>query len=481
MVNSPSHPFDPRVVTASELQSLLQDRKTTSVQLVEFYLEQIETYDGYLHAVISTAPKASLLEEAERLDQERKQGIVRSPMHGIPILVKDNIATSPSLGMETTAGSFALKGSRPRKSADLIEKLTEASAIILGKANLSELSYFKILEAPLQALPLQVSAGLAPVSIGTETAASLISPASKAALYTIKATIGLISQQGIVPISSLADSAGPMTKSVLDLANLMDILVDPTKTSIPQGGYKAALTATWADLKIGVLSPADWGTSDLWTKPDPGATKQMNEAFENAYATIESRAKVFRRFVPLPLPSALKIDGELAHRKLFTGHFKSDFESYLADMDFAPVKSLEELVQFNRDQDQELPSRYPSQDRLEGALADKSTPEELDVALNHARKVARDEGIDRIMKEYDIDAIIGPAESAMPTMACASGYPIAGMPLGYLDFNGRPFGMAAISAGHQEATLIKVQSAWEATFPSRQPPPYEVFGHGSSV
>jgi len=122
---------------------------------------------------------------------------------------------------------------------------------------------------------IAVSAGLAPVSIGTETAASLISPASKAALYTIKATIGLISQQGIVPISSLADSAGPMTKSVLDLANLMDILVDPTKTSIPQGGYKAALTATWADLKIGVLSPADWGTSDSWTKPDPGATKQM--------------------------------------------------------------------------------------------------------------------------------------------------------------------------------------------------------------
>jgi len=88
MENSPSHPFDPRVVTASELQSLLQDRKTTSVQLVEFYLEQIETYDGYLHAVISTAPKASLLEEAERLDQERKQGMVRSPMYGIPILVK---------------------------------------------------------------------------------------------------------------------------------------------------------------------------------------------------------------------------------------------------------------------------------------------------------------------------------------------------------------------------------------------------------
>ncbi|KAG8161020.1 hypothetical protein KVR01_009284 [Diaporthe batatas] len=511
MDQSASRPFDLRVVTASDLQGLLQDGKTTSVELVELHLKQIETYNGYLHAVISTAPKASLLKAAEKLDQERKEGKVRSPIHGIPVLVKDNIATSPSLGMDTTAGSFALKGSRPRKSADLIEKLTEAGAIILGKANLSELSYFKAedqicgwsavggqsqsayVRGGLQeddtpgghsnpggsssGPAIAVSAGLAPVSIGTETAASLISPASKAGLYTIKPTIGLISQQGIVPISSLADSAGPMTKSVLDQANLLDILVDPTKTSIPQGGYKTALTGSWADLKIGVLDPADWGTSDSWTKPDPGATKQMNEAFENAYATIESQAKAFHKFVPLPLPSVLKIDGELAHRKLFTGYFKRDFEAYLADLDFSPVKSLEELVQYNREHaDQELPPRYPSQDRLEGALADKSTPEELDAALKHARQVTRNEGIDKIMKEYDIDAIIGPAESAMPTIACASGYPIAAMPLGYLKFNGRPFGMAAIAAGHQEATLVKVQSAWEATFPSRQPPPYEVFG-----
>lgn len=137
--------FDPRVATASELRKLLEDSKVTSFQLVLDYLKEIEVNNGYLHAVITTAPRESLLEQAKKLDQERRQGTVRSTMHGIPILVKvwvhcynplhlpktlrrltfaqDNIATSPSLGMETTAGSLALIGSRPRKSADLIEKV----------------------------------------------------------------------------------------------------------------------------------------------------------------------------------------------------------------------------------------------------------------------------------------------------------------------------------------------------------------------
>ncbi|ATY58913.1 amidase family [Cordyceps militaris] len=507
--------FFSRNPVASRL-AIAKSKQDGERNLVKLYMERIETYNGYLRAVIGTPPTHLLLEAATKLDDERAQGKVRSSMHGIPILIKDNIATHPDMGMDTTAGSFALAGSRPKKSAELVERLIEAGAIILGKANLSELSYFKgedqicgwsavggqsqsayarggIQEddtpgghsspgGSSSGPAIAVSAGLAPVSIGTETAASLISPASKAALYTIKPTVNLISQQGIVLISSLADSAGPMTKSVLDLANLMDILVDPAKTSIPDGGYKSVLTNTWADLKVGVLDPAKWGSSDSWTKPDAGATKQMSEAFDSAYALIQSQAKSFHKFVPLVLPDALSIDGELAHRKLFTGHFKKDFEAYLKSLDFSHIKSLEELVQYNRDHaERELPPRYPLQDRLEKALADKSTAEELEEALLLARKVARDEGIDKILREYDLDVIIGPAESPMPTIACASGYPIASLPLGYLDFNGRPFGMAAVASGHQEAVLIKVQSAWEATFPPRQPPPYAVFAPGSAL
>ena len=116
---------------------------------------------------------------------------------------------------------------------------------------------------------------LAPVSIGTETTASLIYPASRVALYTLKPTIGIVSQEGIAPIFSIFDAAGPMTKSVMDLAYLMDVIVDPTKSRVPSGGYKTVLSSSWVDLKVGVLDPADWGAFEARTKPDPHATKQM--------------------------------------------------------------------------------------------------------------------------------------------------------------------------------------------------------------
>ncbi|KAM0335643.1 hypothetical protein ACHAQA_000692 [Verticillium albo-atrum] len=305
---------------------------------------------------------------------------------------------------------------------------------------------------------IAVSAGFAPLAIGTETAGSLISPASKAALYTIKPTIGLVSQHGIVPISSLCDSAGPMTKSVLDLANMMDLIVDQSKTSVPAGGYSSVLTTTWADLNVGVLDPAEWGTTDSWTKPDPGATRQMREAFDHAYTEIERQAKSFHKFVPLPTADKLNINGEPANKILFTGHFKENIESYLGNLESSQVRTLEELIEFNRDHaDLELPPRYPLQDRLEKALTHNYTGEDLKAALAHARKVGRDDGIDKILREYNIDVIIGPAESPMSSIAAASGYPIASMPLGYLDFNGRPFGMAALASANQEAVLIKVQ------------------------
>ncbi|KAK0507196.1 hypothetical protein JMJ35_010234 [Cladonia borealis] len=483
-----SSPFDPRTATASDLQELLRASKVTSVQLVKIYLKQIEQYNSYLKAVISTAPKSAILDKAEKLDAERAEGNVRSSLHGIPILIKDNIATHPSLGMDTTAGSLALVGSRPKKSADVVERLISAGALILGKANLCSAYVQGGLKEDDTAgghsnpggsssgSAIGVSAGFAPVSIGTETSGSLIFPGSRAALYSIKPTIGLVSQAGIVPLSSIFDAAGPMTKSALDLADLLDVIVDPTKTRIPDRGYASALSGSWAELEVGVLDPVDWDTSESWTEPDPGVTKQMRQAYEDAYAKIKDQAKKFHRNVPLPTVEALEIDGERATRILNTGYYKEDLESYMGDLEYSQVYTLEALIEFNRKHaDQELPPRYPRQDRLEKALAHNYTTEDLEKALAHARRIGRDEGIDKILKEYDIDVIIGPADSKMPTIAAASGSPIAGMPLGYLEFNGRPFGMAALASGHQEAILVKTQSAWEATFGPRQPPPIENF------
>ncbi|MCJ1378434.1 hypothetical protein MMC17_001532 [Xylographa soralifera] len=479
----PSALFNALTAMASELQSFLGSGKVTSAQLVEVYLHEIEAHNDYLKAVIAIAPRASLLEKAQVLDKERSNGKLRSQLHGIPILVKDNIATHPDLGMDTTSGSLAL--------------LIKAGVLIIGKASLSELSWYKISSEALETFVVEeddtfgghsnpggspsgsataVSAGFAPFSIGTETEGSLIMPGSRAAVSTIKPTIGIVSQQGLIPVSYLCDSAGPMTKSVLDLANLMDVIVDPSTTRIPEGGYKSAMTNTWAEIRVGVLNPAKWNYPPVVFKPDEGATKQMNEAFQDAYCKLESMAKSFHKYVPLPNGDDLELDGADCLQTLWTGYFKRDFENYTSGLDESQVYTLQELVDFNlKHADQELPPWCPKQDKLEKALTTNLTAENLDAALAHARKIGRTEGIDKILKEYNLDVIIGPAESSMTDMASASGYPIASLPLGYLDFNGRPFGMAALASGHQEATLIKVQSAWEATFPPRRRPPKDNF------
>ncbi|KAI4220073.1 MAG: hypothetical protein LQ349_008177 [Xanthoria aureola] len=462
-------PFDVLTTTASELQILLASGTVTSAQLIEVYLAEIERNNGYLKAVICTAPKNSLIEKASALDRERSSGTTRSHLHGLPMLVKDNLNTHPDLGMDTTAGSFALAGARPKKSAEVVGRLIEAGVIILGKANLSELSWFNQSayvrggirdddtfgghsnpDGSSSGSAIAVSAGLTPLALGTETDGSLIMPANRAALYTMKPTIGIVSQQGIVPVSQICDTAGPMTKSVLDLAHLMDIIVDPTKTSVPPKGFASVMTDTWADIR--------------------------RDEFEDAYSRIELLAKTFQKYVPLPNGNDLEFNGADSLSTLWNGHFKAVFEDYTAGLEYSQVYTLEELVEFNRKHSEtELPPRHPKQDKLEEALATKLSPETLDATLQYAREVSRTKGIDKILEDYNLDVIIGPAESSMTDIAAASGYPIASLPLGYLDFNGRPFGMAALASAHQEATLIKVQSAWEATFPPRHPPPRENF------
>ncbi|KAI4111248.1 MAG: hypothetical protein LQ339_000709 [Xanthoria mediterranea] len=344
------------------------------------------------------------------------------------MLVKDNMDTHPDLSMDTTAGSFALAGARPKKSADVVEKLVAAGIIILGKANLSELSWFKYTICGWSAVggqsqsayvrggirdddkfgghsnpdgssfgsAIAVSAGLTPFALGTETDGSLIMPANRAALYTMKPTIGIVSQQGIVPVSHICDTAGPMTKSVLDLAHLMDIIVDPTRTSIPPKGFASVMTDTWGDIR--------------------------RDEFEDAYSRIERLSKTFQKYVPLPNGNDLEFNRADSLSTLWTGHFKGVFEDYTAGLENSPVYTLEELVEFNRKHSEtELPPRYPKQDKLEGALATKLSPETLDATLQYAREVSRTKGIDKILKDYNLDVIIGPAESSMSDIAAASG------------------------------------------------------------
>lgn len=322
--------FKPIIDTISDIQTRLAQGTLTSSSLVQACRKQIADRNGYLHAVICISPKAS--QYAEQLDKERQAGQIRGPLHGIPILLKDNIATEPSLGMDTTSGTFALAGSRPRASADVAERLIQAGAIILGKANMTEWYRAQTVAGGWSAVggqtqsavtsqafdpfdastacantsgsssgsAVSVSAGFAPAAIGTETVGSLIMPADRAGLYTIKPTIGIVSQNGTVPISKLCDSAGPMAKSANDVAMLMEFLVDREKAQVTDGMYLSAADGEWGDVKIGVVDMEAWLSERGQSEIESEIGAQMKSDIDAALKSLERQVK---KLIPTSLPS----------------------------------------------------------------------------------------------------------------------------------------------------------------------------------
>ncbi|KAL4882786.1 amidase signature domain-containing protein [Aspergillus karnatakaensis] len=337
-----------------------------------------------------------------------------------------------------------------------------------------------------------VTAGYAPVSIGAETDGSLICPAGRTALYTMKPTIGLVPRKGIVPVSSNFDSARPMTKSVYDLSVVLDAITDRDSHS-----YITYMTGSWEDISVAVLDPAEWRFPETFVKDVPEATEQIvgdtihypcfhillrvltNQVLlfklrdiNAAYDIISLKAKHFARNVPLIPVDKFELDGVNSEAVVTNVDLKRELNAYLENLAESRVRSLQDILDFNKSHaDQELPPYHPRQDLFQEAQDLHVSPETYAKHLKHLRHVARDEGVDYILKTYQVDAIIGPADSFITSMATGSGYPIAGIPLSYLDYNGRPLGLAAIAGKNEEGLLIKLLSAWEATFPARRPPP----------
>ncbi|KAH0837170.1 hypothetical protein AYO21_04628 [Fonsecaea monophora] len=495
--------FNPLTADLKELQDALDKGTLHSVDLVRLYTDHIQRHDGHLKAMIRFKPLQSVLRAAEILDTERSQGKIRGPLHGIPIVIKDNIDTHPDLGFQTTAGSYALVDSWPEKNAKIVDLLIAAGVIILGKTNLSELSNYKgenitsgysavggqVKSAYVRATSdpddskdshgnpsgssagsaVAVSAGYSPFSIGTETDGSLVLPAGRAALYTIKPTISLVPQAGIVPISANFDSAGPMTKTPYDLAVLLDAIVDPERR--PAKSYTSALTGSWSDISVATLDPEVWSLPESWLRPVESATRQMTTEIRQAYAKIETLAKSYAGNVPLIGPQAFQRNGQNSETVVTAADFVKAINAYLQTRVNSTVRSLGDLIDFNeRHADLELTPDSPNQERLLRAYRQSLTEEEYDAHWNHLRQVARDRGIDHILDTYQVDVIMAPADSLLISYAACSGYPIATLPLSYLSYNGRPFGLSVLARANQEAVLIKVQSAWEATFGPRRPP-----------
>ncbi|KAB8356499.1 hypothetical protein FH972_024082 [Carpinus fangiana] len=503
--------FDVLTADLKMIQLLLSNGSLTSVDLLDTYLAQATQYDHYLNVMLSTPPYDKLMQLARNLDDERSAGKTRGPLHGIPIIIKDNIATHIDMGMNSSAGSLAFLNSRPKANAKIVDMLIAAGVIILGKANLSvclsnmpvrcHTYAYTARNSPISmggqtqsayvrgglqpgdskdghsspsgsstGPAVGVSAGYAPASIGTETDGSLVCPAGRAALYTIKPTIGLVPTVGIVPVSHSFDSPGPMTKTPYDLTILLDAIVG-NRVHLQANSYSEFLTGSWADVSVGTLDPKKWVFPSSFMKPVDEATLQINSEIQSAYAKIKDLAKTYVHHVPLIERDSFLFQGKDSKAMITQADFHRDMNEYLSDLELSSIRNLHDLIAFNKAHaDQEIPPGI-NQRILEEAFNLNLSAEQYDANARHLRNVAKTEGIDKILDSYGLDVIIGPIDSFLSSFASGTGYLIATMPLSYLKYNGRPFGLAAIAKAHREDILIKVQSAWEVTFGPRQPPP----------
>jgi amidase len=473
----PNRPFPVDLTTATipELQGGLAAGRFTSEQLTNAYLARIQEVNSRgpsLHAV--RVLDGSALAQARALDAERARGHVRGPMHGIPVLVKDNIDVK---GLPTTAGALALENSRPSGDAFLVKRLRAAGAIVLGKANLTEFANFVTSGAmpsgysslggqvlnPYDATqtPSGSSSGsavaaataLAAVTVGTETSGSILSPSVANSDVGIKPTVGLVSRTGVVPISATQDTAGPITRSVFDAAALLTALTgrdpeDPATADSPTGiDYTKVLSADGLrGARIGV-TPAPSGNQGT-------AYNQALDVMRAQGATLVD----------------VTVDTGNLPPDILTYEFKRDLNAYLARLPKdAPMKTLHDVVQFNIAHAAEGTIKF-GQDQL---VASDNVDLEADKAKYEADRdaglaAARDH-IDSVLKANDLTAIVFPGAGSAGIGARAQ-YPSVAVQIGYNPANGRPFGVTFLGTRFSEAKLLPLAFAYEQAAKVWRPP-----------
>ncbi|CAG9998783.1 unnamed protein product [Clonostachys byssicola] len=491
---------------ATELAVMLAKRTITSVSLVEQLLEHISLHDKprNLRAVLSTAPRDILIKAASQLDDERAQGKLRGPLHGIPILIKDAINTHPSLGMPTTVGSFALADAKPAGNAALIKN----GLIILAKTNLNEFCNWKGFDSingfsavggqtnsayikgglkdgeaamghssPLGSSTgsaVGVSAGYSPLALGTETDGSLVQPAARAALYALKPTPGSVKMDGAWTLSHHFDAIGGMTKSVTDLAIITELLhTDQVRSKLPTGGYLSSLSKSFEGLKVGFLDPEIWHLPERLCPQIPSVVQELNETYEQAIEKINASGAHVE--YPVSLPGFEKLtmpDGDMtAMEVVMLREYSRNIDQYLGNLRDCNVRTAAKLIAWNEKHAEiELPFDHANQQRLIQACKKRPTAEQYEEARRHMEKVVIENGFEPLFSGKGLDLIAVPQDSKIPSLATASGYPIATMPLGVLKDYGRPFGLAIMARAGREDILFKFMSAFEATFPKRAIP-----------
>ena len=437
-----------------KLQRLMRHHEITSVSLTKAYLRRIRDLNPTLGAVIETNPDA--LRIAAKRDHERRHGYVRGPLHGIPVLLKDNIATNDR--METTAGSFALVGSQVPRDAVLVNRLRSAGAVILGKANLSEWANFRGFIPPgfpngwsgrgsftrnpyvfdwdpcgsSSGSAVAAAANLAALTVGTETDGSIICPAGNNNVVGLKPTLGLVAQRGIIPIAHSQDTAGPITRTVTDAAILLNTLRSPFG---PVKGHKLPKDYR-RFLKRGALKGARIGVDRLEFQEDHFAVPELNLVTEHALDVMHDAGATIIDIPPADCPDPNSwFEPEFL---VLLTEFKHDVAAYMRPLRHTKMRTLADLIEFNIEHcEQEM--RYFGQEVFD--LAEATTGDLTDPAYLAARaqsvKMAGPDGLDRVLKKYDLDVLVSPAYSGGYSAAAVAGYATITVPAG-VAADGRP-------------------------------------------
>ncbi|HET6549865.1 MAG TPA: amidase family protein, partial [Solirubrobacter sp.] len=464
-------PLDLERLTVAEIQSKMAAGQLTSVELTRAYIDRIAAVNARgpgLNAVRIVNPRA--LQDASLLDLERATGHVRGPLHGVPVLVKDNLDVA---GLPTTAGNVALQHSVPDRDSAVVANLRAAGAVILGKTNLTEFANFMTNGMPngYSSLGGQVlnpydldagtsgsssgsgaaaAAGLAAVTIGTETSGSIVSPSAQQGLVGMRPTVGLVSRTGILPISATQDTAGPMTRTVADAAAELQAIAGRDPEDPATGGAPAAPDYL-AGLEADALDGARLGIID-----------SGNDSYQAAVAAVQALGAVT---VEIETPRS---DADF---DILTPEFKRDINAYLGRLPAsAPVKSLADIIAYNKAHADEALKFRQTQltDSQDTDLTDPAQNAEYVAARDSQRAAART-AIDDALAANDLDAILT-TSGAMTGIGARAGYPQIVVPAGYSESQRRPVGIAFNGTAFSEAALLAFAYAYEQATQLRKPP-----------
>ncbi|TKC10608.1 amidase [Pedobacter polaris] len=487
--------FDLNEVTITQLQTMMQTGKTNAKALTKMYLKRIDKIDKNgpkLNAIIELNPDALAI--AAALDIERKAGKVRGPMHGIPVLIKDNINTADK--MQTTAGSLALAGNIASEDAFIIKKLRAAGAVILGKTNLSEWANFRSTRSCsgwssrggqtknpyiLDRSPsgssagsgTAVSANLCTIAIGTETNGSIIAPSSYNGLVGFKPTVGLLSRSGIIPISATQDTAGPMARTVTDAAILLSAL---TGIDTEDEVTKTSAGKTYPDY-------TQFLKTDSLKGKKIGVEKSFLNGHEGVVGLYKTAIEKLKELGAQVIEIELQKEMRAINASVLQPEFKAGVNAYLAKAN-AKVKTLSDVIAFNK-ANEATAMPYFKQETLEASDKapdlDSTTYKEALAKVNSSKKIIND-----LMEKNQLDAIVG-TSFGIPSLidlfngdysggfyfaspAAMAGFPHITVPMGFI--NELPVGLSIMASAYQEPVVLSFAYAFEQATKHRKAPKF---------